>query len=81
MVLLSLVAIGPVQAAQDFSKMSTEQLYQMKDQVPVDEKANWSAEWQKRVVNMSPEELKRYNVPYSQKELDQAYKARQAPRQ
>lgn len=79
MALLAVVMAAPVTAAEDFSKMSNDQLYQMKNQVPVDERGNWSAEWQKRVVNMSPEELKKYNVPLSEAEVSKAYKARQAP--
>ncbi len=70
-------------SAQDFSKMSNDELYAQKQQLSnmsSSDRNAWSAEWQKRVVNMTPEERKKYNVMLSDREIEQLYKDREAGR-
>ncbi len=81
--LFGLVLIAPVivEAATNFSQMSTDQLYQLKksgDVAPQDQ-SNLEVEWMKRVVNMSPEERQKYRVPYSDEEIQKMRMQRQAP--
>ncbi len=78
---MALVAPILVQAA-DYSKMSTDQLYQMKKSgsVPLQEEQNLNSEWMKRVVNMTPEERQKYQVRYSDEEIQKMRMERQTPR-
>ncbi len=83
-VLFGLALIAPViaQAATDYSQMSTDQLYQLRKSgnVPPQDESNLESEWMKRVVNMSPEERQRYQVRYSDEEIQKMRQQRQSPR-
>lgn len=79
-VIAGLVAAAPfaAQAAMDFSKMQTDELYQLKQDPENAHNMNLNAEWSKRVANMSPEQLKQYKVPYSQDDVQKMYQQRQS---
>lgn len=82
-VLFSLALIVPImaQAATDYGKMSTDQLYQLKKEgVPPQERANLDSEWMKRVVSMTPGERQKYQVPYSDQEIEKMRQQRMAPK-
>lgn len=82
--LLGLALIAPIalEAATDYSKMSTDQLYQLKKSgtVPPQDQPNLESEWIKRVVDMTPEERQKYQVRYSDEEIQKMRQQRQAPR-
>ena len=75
-VVMGLALAAPVMAqSTDYSKMSTDQLYQLRQQgVPAEDRSNLAAEWQKRVADMTPQELKKYQVPYSHEEVQKMYR-------
>ncbi len=80
-VVFGLTLIAPVIAqAADYSKMSNDQLYQMRKQgVSPQESSNLEAEWINRVLAMSPEERQKYQVRYSDKEIQQMRIQHDAP--
>jgi hypothetical protein len=82
--LLGLALIAPVtiEAATDYSTMSTDQLYQLKKSgtVSPQDEPNLESEWIKRVVDMTPEERQKYQVRYSDEEIQKMRQQRQAPR-
>jgi hypothetical protein len=49
--------------ATDFSKMSTEELMNMRGSVPMDQRPAFQAEMQKRMQNMTPQERQQYRGP------------------
>jgi hypothetical protein len=79
---LTLIAPAIVDAAKDYSQMTNDQLYQMRKSgnVPPQDQSNLESEWMKRVVNMSPEERQKYQVRYSDEEIQKMRMQRQAPR-
>ncbi len=79
---LALIAPVIVEAATNYSQMSTDQLYQMRKSgnVPPQDQSNLESEWMKRVVNMSPEDRQKYQVRYSDEEIQKMRMQRQAPR-
>jgi len=54
--LIATFLVATVVAATDFSQMSTQELAQMRGNVPVEERDAFRAEMQKRMQTMSPEE-------------------------
>ena len=55
--------------SMDFNKMSTDQLYPTKQQgVPKDQRADFRSEWNNRVLNMTPEQMQKYRVPYQERQ-------------
>lgn len=87
-VLFGLALVVPIiaQAATDFSKMSTEQLYQAKqqeqqNQIARDDRGNLDSEWIKRVVRMTPEQRQKYQdqIPWSDQEIQRMWQEHEAP--
>lgn len=78
---LALIAPVIVEAATDYSRMSTDQLYQMRKSgnVAPQDQSNLESEWMKRVINMSPEDRQKYQVRYSDEEIQKMRMERQAP--
>jgi hypothetical protein len=76
---MGLALAAPLMAqSTDYSKMSTDQLYQLKQQPDNQHNMDLQSEWMKRAANMSPEQLKKYNVPYSQEEVQKMYRQRES---
>jgi uncharacterized protein (DUF2236 family) len=79
-VVIGLALAAPIVAQTDFGTMSTDQLYQMKQQgVPPEERAAFDAEWAKRVDNMTLDELTVYQVPRSEQEMAKMQQRRTSP--
>ncbi len=67
-VCLAFTVIATAQS-MDFSKMSNDQLYQLKQQgVPKDQMADFRSEWNNRVLNMTPKQMQKYGVPYQEQQ-------------
>ncbi len=58
--LVLLVAMAVVAMAADYEHMSTEDMMQMRGNVPVDQRAEFREEMQKRMQNMTPQERQKY---------------------
>ncbi|MDQ1325401.1 MAG: hypothetical protein QG564_525 [Campylobacterota bacterium] len=58
--LMILATLACTAWATDFSQMSTEQLMEMRGNVPTEERAAFQQEMQKRMQNMSPQERQAY---------------------
>ncbi len=80
-VVVSLALAAPLmaQSASDYSKMSTDELYQLKQQPDHQYDTNLDSVWTQRVANMTPEELKKYNVQYSPQEIQKMRQQRMSP--
>ncbi|MCD6654332.1 MAG: DUF1104 domain-containing protein [Sulfurovum sp.] len=60
--LMILATLACTAWATDFSQMSTEQLMDMRGSVPVEKRAAFQQEMQKRMQSMSPQERQSYNM-------------------
>jgi len=72
MALIAGLAIAPSVMAQtmDYSKMSTDQLFQLKNQgVAPQDQAAFNMEWTKRVANMNLDQLTEYQVTESEQKM------------
>ena len=80
-VVMVLAMAAPVLGqSTDYSKMSTDQLYQLKQQgVPPDQRNNLESEWVKRAARMTPEERQKYQVPYSDADIQRMRQERTSP--
>lgn len=58
--LATMIFLATVLFAADFGHMSTEEMMQMRGSVPAEERADFQAEMQKRMQNMTPQERKKY---------------------
>ena len=77
---MSLALAAPLIAqSTDYSKMSTDQLYQLKQDPANKNNMNLQSEWLKRASNMSSQDLKKYDVPYTHDEVQQMYKQQSSP--
>jgi hypothetical protein len=80
-VVMSLALAAPLmaQSAADYSRMSTDELYQLKQQPDHQYDTNLDSVWVQRVANMTPEELTQYNVQYSLQEVQKMQQQRMSP--
>lgn len=79
-VVMGLALAAPLMAqSMDYSKMSTDELYQLKQEPDHQNDMNLQSEWVKRAANMTPEQLKEYKVPYSHQEVQKMYQQQQSP--
>ncbi len=76
-ILVGMALAAPLMAqSTDYSKMSTDQLYQMKQDPDHANDMDLQSEWMKRMVNMSPDELKKYRIPYTHEQVQKMYENR-----
>ncbi len=82
-VAIGLVIAAPaVGASPDYSKMSTDQLYQAKLQgIPMQDRGKFEGEWIQRVVKMTPGELQKYQIDYSPAEIQRMRESYRSPQQ
>ncbi len=79
-VVMGLALAAPLIAqSTDYSKMSTDQLYQLKQQPENQHNMDLQSEWLKRASNMSSKDLKKYKVPYTHEEVQEMYQRQSAP--
>jgi hypothetical protein len=58
--LATMMILATVAFAADFGHMSTEEMMQMRGSVPAEQRADFQAEMQKRMQNMTPQERQKY---------------------
>lgn len=58
--LMTMIVLSTMMYAADYGHMSTEEMMQMRGNVPAEQQADFRAEMQKRMQSMTPEERRQY---------------------